>query len=42
MTHILKDADTSDRIQQLVNVYINANLPITQGLSDAIAEFVKP
>lgn len=42
MTHILKDADTSDRIQQLVNIYINANLPITQGLSDAIAEFVKP
>ena len=42
MTHILKDADTNDRIQQLVNVYINANMPITQGLSDAIAEFVKP
>lgn len=42
MTHILKDADTSDRIQQLVNVYINANLPITQGLSETIAEFVKP
>lgn len=42
MTHILKDADTNDRIQQLVNVYINANLPLTKGLSEAILKFVKP
>lgn len=42
MTHILKDADTNDRIQQLVNVYINANLPLTEGLSEAIVKFVKP
>lgn len=42
MTHILKDADTSDRIQQLVNVYVNANLPLTEGLSKAIIKFVKP
>lgn len=41
MTHILKDADTSDRIQQLVSVYINANLPITEGVSEAILRFVK-
>lgn len=42
MTHILKDADTNDRIQQLVNVYVNANLPLTEGLSEAILKFVKP
>ena len=42
MTHILKDADTSDRIQQLVSVYVNANLPLTEGLSEAIIKFVKP
>ena len=42
MTHILTDADTNDRIQQLVNVYINANLPLTEGISEAIIKFVKP
>lgn len=42
MTHILKDADTNDRIQQLVNVYVNANLPLTEGLIEAIIKFVKP
>ena len=41
MTHILKSADTSDRIQQLMGVYTNANLPITEGVSKAIVEFVK-
>lgn len=42
MTHILKDADTNDRIQQLVNVYVNANLPLTEGISEVIIKFVKP
>lgn len=41
MTHILKSADTSDRIQQLMGVYTNANLPITEGVSEAILRFVK-
>lgn len=41
MTHILKDADTSDRIQQLVTVYVNSKLPLTEGLSDAVLQFVK-
>ena len=41
MTHVLKDADTNDRIQQLVSVYTNANLPITEGVSEAILRFVK-
>ncbi len=42
MTHILKNADTDDRIQQLMGIYTNANLPLTEGLSEAIIEFVKP
>ena len=41
MTHILKDADTNDRIQQLLGVYTNANLALTEGVSDAILDFVK-
>ena len=41
MTHILKNADTNDRIQQLVSVYTNVNLPLTDGVSRAIIEFVK-
>lgn len=42
MTHILKSADTNDRIQQLMGVYTNGKLPITEGLSAAILDFVKP
>ena len=41
MTHILKDADTSDRIQQLVTVYVNSKLPLTEGLGDAVLKFIK-
>lgn len=41
MTHILKSADTSDRIEQLVSVYTNANLPLTEGVSEAVLGFVK-
>ena len=41
MTHILKSADTNDRIQQLMGVYTNANLPLTEGVSAAIVEFIK-
>lgn len=40
MTHVLKDADTSDRITQIMSIYTNANLPITEGLAPAIIEFV--
>lgn len=42
MTHILKSADTNDRVQQLMGVYTNGKLPITEGLSAAIIDFVKP
>lgn len=40
MTHVLKDADTSDRVMQLVSVYTNASQPITEGVAVKIAEFV--
>lgn len=42
MTHVLKDADTNDRIEQLVSVYTNANMPLTEGVSNAVIRFVKP
>ena len=40
MTHVLKDATTSDRVSQLLGVYTNANQPITEGVATSIAEFV--
>ena len=40
MCHVLKDAPSSDRVEQLVSVYTNQNLPITEGLADEIAEFI--
>lgn len=40
MTHILKDADTNDRIQQLLGVYTNANLALTEGVSDTILDYI--
>lgn len=41
MTHILKSADTNDRIQQIMGIYTNSKLPLTEGLSEAILGFVK-
>ena len=40
MTHVLKDADTSDRVAQLMGVYTNANLPISEGLAQRVMEFI--
>jgi hypothetical protein len=40
MTHVLKDADTSDRMAQLMGIYTNANLAITEGLASAVIEFL--
>lgn len=40
MTHVLKDADTSDRMAQLMGIYTNANLAITEGLAPAVIEFL--
>jgi pimeloyl-ACP methyl ester carboxylesterase len=40
MTHILKDSDTSDRITQLMSVYTNSKLPLTEGLATEITKFI--
>ena len=40
MTHVLKDADTSDRIAQIMGTYSNANLAITEALAPTIIEFL--
>ncbi len=40
MTHVLKDADTTDRMEQLYSVYSTSNHPLTEGLTAAIAEFI--
>lgn len=40
MCHVLKDAATSDRIQQIMSEYSNSNYPLTQGLTQSIVEFI--
>ncbi len=40
MTHVLKDADASDRMMQVMSIYTNANLAITEALAPAIVEFI--
>lgn len=40
MTHVLKDADTSDRMMQVISIYTNANLALTEALAPAIVEFI--
>ena len=40
MTHVLKDADTSDRVAQVMGIYSNANLAITEALAPTIIEFL--
>ena len=40
MTHVLKDADTSDRVAQVMGIYSNANLAITEALTPTIIEFL--
>lgn len=41
MCHTLKDTATSDRIEQLMSVYINSQLPLSDGLAAAVVEFMK-
>ena len=41
MTHVLKDWATNDRIEQLVNVYVNSQLPLTEGLASTISQFIE-
>ena len=40
MTHVLKDADTSDRVMQIMSIYTNANLALTEELAPTIVEFI--
>ncbi|MBE6175879.1 MAG: alpha/beta hydrolase [Rikenellaceae bacterium] len=40
MSHVLKDAENAERIDQLVSVYTNPQLPLTEGLVKIIAEFI--
>ena len=40
MCHVLKDAPSSDRIEQLMGVYTNSQQPLSQGLSKTIADFI--
>lgn len=40
MSHVLKDAASSDRMEQVVSVYTNSQLPLTEGLVPAIVEFL--
>lgn len=40
MSHVLKDATTADRVEQIVSVYTNSQLPLTEGLVPTIAQFI--
>jgi pimeloyl-ACP methyl ester carboxylesterase len=40
MTHVFKNADTSDRVMQIMSIYTNANLALTEELAPAIVEFI--
>ena len=40
MCHTLKDAANGDRVEQLVSVYTNPTLPLTEGLVAEITEFI--
>ncbi|MBQ8366540.1 MAG: alpha/beta fold hydrolase [Alistipes sp.] len=40
MSHVLKDAASADRVEQLVSVYTNSQLPLTEGLTSTIAQFI--
>jgi pimeloyl-ACP methyl ester carboxylesterase len=40
MTHVLKDADTSDRVMQVMSIYTNANLALTEALASSISKFL--
>ena len=40
MSHVLKDAPSSDRVEQLLSVYTNSQLPLTENLVSTIVEFM--
>lgn len=41
MTHVLKDSPSTDRMEQLVSVYVNSQLPLSDGLATEISQFIK-
>lgn len=41
MTHVLKDSPSTDRMEQLVSVYVNSQLPLSDGLAAEISQFIK-
>ena len=41
MTHVLKDWTSADRLEQLVNVYVNSQMPLTEGLAQTISQFIE-
>ena len=40
MTHVMKDWASEDRLEQVVNVYVNSQLPLTEGLTSTISQFI--
>ena len=40
MTHVLKDSSTSDRMEQMLSIYTNSTLPLTEGLVTTIVSFI--
>ena len=40
MCHVLKDAASSDRVQQILGEYSNSSLPLSQGLTSSVVEFI--
>jgi hypothetical protein len=40
MCHVLKEAKSSDRVEQLLSVYIDSKLPLTEALVPTIVEFM--
>jgi O-antigen/teichoic acid export membrane protein len=40
MTHVMKDWASEDRLEQIVNVYVNSQLPLTEGLTSTISQFI--
>jgi esterase/lipase len=40
MTHVLKDFNSKDRVEQVVNIYVNAKASLTDGLVSSIVDFV--
>lgn len=40
MTHVLKDFDSRDRVEQVVGIYVNSQAPINEGVVKHTVEFI--